>query len=275
MEPPGRDWPAQLSEIVNANGTRRYEVINAAFPGRGLRSNIVHLEERVLKFHPDIVILYSAMYPYMNPKFQEYREKKAQRTPVKQAKISGFSLQPRIVSKIKQLVKGLLPRTLLEKYQEYVGLSKLRAARAQHAYEYLVDDVSAIELEPLKKDLRDFHNLCTAHGVQLILATHASHLTERNVVNGWRWTPYFTEESFKNADARLNRVLVEFANENCLPSVDIAGIVPKDDAHMEDFTHFTESGATMAAEAFAEKVLSLDRQGSGLLRRGVCMGQEH
>ena len=267
MEQPGYEWPAQLSMVLNAKGTKHYEVINAAFPGRGLHSSIFHLEKRVMKFHPDIVILYSALYSYMNPRLQENREKSEQAEQSKpdnsEEKGLDISLRPRILSKIKQLIKGLLPKPLLWKYQEYVGLSMLRDARAERTYDYFVDDASPINLQIMKEDLNGFQSLCEKNNAQLIIATHASYMTRRNLIGAWRFMPYFTEEGFRKADMRLNEKLVEFAKENNILYVDIADLVPKDEAHMADFTHFTDAGSEIVAKAFAQAIFSLDAEKSG------------
>ena len=75
-ETPRHEWPAQLSDILDAYKKGCYEVINTALPGRRLQSNTVHLKERVLRFKPDIVIFYPSGLYYMDPDFKQRSMKK-------------------------------------------------------------------------------------------------------------------------------------------------------------------------------------------------------
>ena len=271
FEEPGHAWPAQLSSILNSQGEGRYEVMNTSIPGRLLRSNIVHLRERVLKFQPDVVILYQGAFNYMDPGFKNPSEEKPRsaRNNVVRAEESRFSMELRIKSKARDIIKSIIPDFLRNRYRKYSGMKKLHQARAIKGYSQLIDKVPTDRLQALHEELETFYDLCRANNSQLILSTIAFDLSEEKMIEAWRFSPYLSEKGFTEGADTLNQAIVEFAEDRQIVCVDVAGRVPKDDLHMGDYVHLTNEGAQIVAEAFAEAILSPELQADEISRKSL------
>ena len=261
-ERPGGEWPAQLADILRSSEGSPYEVMNTAFPGRLLRSNIVHLKERVLKFKPDIVILYQLNFSYMDPKFEPRRTERPQSvsTRISRAGVKRPSLSLRVKPKIRECIKKITPTALQERYRRYKGLKQLREIRIMRGYTQLVDTASPSRLQLMKEDMEIFHDLCKTHDAELVVGTSAVCLTEENMIEGWRYMPYLTEQGFTEGAPKFNQALAELADEKQFTCVDIATLVPSDNVHMADYVHFADKGARIVAQAFAEAVFAMEHQ---------------
>jgi len=258
-ESAGGEWPAQLQQALDRRQPGRYEVINTALAGYLLSSNTVNLERRILRFSPDVVILYQSFFDYLNP---HGRPATVQGTavsgrPASENSIDVFSLKPRSVRKAKPMIKSLVPQPILRKYQIWRAMDLLGQVRKQRGYDVPIDEVSPERLDELKKDLHKFERLCTDADATVVVATHAYYWNEYTIAEAWRYMPYLTREGLVSAGRVLNQWLREVAAENQIVCVDIARTVPANHANFVDYAHFTDAGAKRAAEAFAEAVLAL------------------
>jgi hypothetical protein len=61
-ESPGKEWPAQLGTMLKSQG--QFEVINASVAGLTLKNYLLYFEKYVLKFEPDVVILFVNPFYY-------------------------------------------------------------------------------------------------------------------------------------------------------------------------------------------------------------------
>jgi hypothetical protein len=256
-ETSGGEWPAQLSEILNTYKNGYYSVINTALPGRRLRTNIIHVRERVLRFKPDIIILFPPGLHYMDPDFKINAKKQTNniKTSAKQ-----FSIHSRVKPKIRQCIKGFVPNNLRKSIARYEGMKKLYNTLKIKGYDPFVDEISSTQQQRFKKTLDDFYNLCIDHNIKLILGTIAYYLNEDNIIEAWRYYPYLTKKGFKEGVRIINQIIIEFSEEKQIPYVDISKLVPKNDLYMGDYIHFTDKGAKIVAQAFAIAVSNVDLQ---------------
>jgi lysophospholipase L1-like esterase len=247
------EWPAQLAKILDTNKRVSYEVINTSLPGRRLKANITHLRKRVLRLNPDIVIFIPFGLHYMDPDFKKHSMKKRKKV---KSDSNSFSISSRLKPKIRQSIKHFVPDSLRKSVARYEGLSKLRKKLDEKGYAPFVDTISSDQLQLCKKDLETFYNICMDNKVKLILGTVALHLSEKNLIEAWRYYPFLTKNGFKEGDKKINQMIKTFSEEKQIPYVDLANLVPKDDLHLGDYIHYTDKGAEIVAKAFADAIFS-------------------
>jgi lysophospholipase L1-like esterase len=113
-----------------------------------------------------------------------------------------------------------------------------------------------------REHLEKFINISKKDGTRVILATHANRFrgisTERDdkyMVSWIRFYPRASAESLLDMEKKANQVMRELVVKHNIIVVDLEKSVGKDPQQYADFSHFTDSGAALAANAIKDSIL--------------------
>lgn len=105
-------------------------------------------------------------------------------------------------------------------------------------------------VETERRNVEHLIHLCQANGIQIVLSTYAYHL-------------YGAEgreprmHKYQEGVGLENEVLRDLATRHQIPLVDIAALIPDDDAYFLDAVHFTPLGMQFLADQFAGRIAEL------------------
>jgi hypothetical protein len=250
-ETPGKEFPAQLHELLNQWHPGRFEVINAAVPGLS-PPRILQLYVNWLgDFEPDLVIYY--------PSFSGYLMRNSP-TSVRfdgdeQALIRGFNF--RIMAKTATALKRFLPNEL----QTAIKKILIEQEVARHPADWVFNSLPPDRPRLFKRQLLELVHSIQNSGARVILATHAIGITnpisekEQQILIGWRKLyPHVAENTFLEMEQIGNDVIKQVAESTQSDFVEINGGLLKNRENFADHVHFTTAGAKAVAELMAKAV---------------------
>ncbi len=276
-EDPNMEWPAQLNAMLQHH--KRYEVINASVVGLGIEYFVPYLKKYVFHLRPDIVILYVNPYFYLggkimkkarrqnNPSSQNVTDKVSKKVKIK---ISD-RLKPRLLPKIKQAVKQRMPKALLRTYQVWDMSRQVRELEERDLKGKTPLDVVPKEyMESFELDMTSLVDFLKHHQIQVILSTYPTLATEENLkhhpeifLDARRFSIWLSFNGMMDASRRFNDVLRLVAEKTGVGLVDSSRIVPGNIQYFGDNVHYTNEGATLVAQGFADFILSDMSMASG------------
>jgi lysophospholipase L1-like esterase len=248
-ESPGKEYPAQLRELLAARLGRPVEVMNAGLPGMSLPRAVQFCERRLERLRPDLVLYYPTPAGYLDE--EPPALPRADREPRRERPM------PRLARRLPGALKTLLP----EAAQDALRRRELARAARGKPEGWLFREAPEERVALFERDLRALARAVKAAGVPLVLATHAHRfrepLTEPEArhLRAWRrFYPRAEETVILRMEARANAAIRLVAAEEGAALADLAAAVPPEPANFHDFAHFTDQGARLAAEAFAGTV---------------------
>ena len=261
-ESPGNDVTSQLRKILESSAPGRFEVVNLATPGMSI-PRIVELYERwIRKFNFDIILYYPSPAMYLDSEAPVFRKS----VPGKSEHVSAsdsYGWNLRLPGKTWEMFRERLPARLQVELKWY----QIERQRRKFPKEWVWERYAPQERVTIfREHLLDLINMVQQDGIRVILATHANRFrdisTERNGKHlvGWiRFYPRASGESILDMERKANRAILELRVKHNISVVDVEMSVGKDPARYADFSHFTDSGAALAAEAMKDLIFSLYR----------------
>jgi len=117
-----------------------------------------------------------------------------------------------------------------------------------------------------REHLAELINMSKKYRTRMILSTHANRFRDvmaerygKHMVGWIRFYPRASGESLLDMEQKANQVIRELGEKHNITVVDVEMSVGKDPTRYADFSHFTDSGAAMAAEAMKDSILSIYR----------------
>jgi hypothetical protein len=276
-ESPGKEFPRQLEDTLNrwlasracgAPPPPRFEVLNAALPGMSLPTIEQDVRNRVRRFGADFIVLYPTPAQYLND-----NPPRAARpdSSASQPELSARqALRPRILKRVRDQVKAILP----EFVKTWMRRRETEAYVRSKPPEWRFTAVPSDRLAQYGADLRTLIGTIRSTGAEPIVATHANAFMQpgfnnRHLLLAWeRFYPRAPGPVIIAFDSAARRVTLDAALDSAAPVVDIAGRVSaSSESLFSDFSHFTDHGAAMIAEALAPTLLSVAES------HGVCGSQ--
>lgn len=257
----GKEWPRQLEGRLKQSGVD-VEVINAALAGMSLPQRIRHLEKRVLRFRPDVVVfmLEYGSYAGLTPERLEMLRRSPGVLPDRTGLAEGVTTL-RVISRLRDELLPKLPRLI----KETIGSSErriklaIRERELGSKYRTFVH-VMPFEISILREDLNLLAATANSAGAKLVLVSPAMWFTERNFSVTYLSWPYIDESWWQEAKALLPPVVREFAESHKLEYLDLSEMVKGHEAQwMEDMLHFNERGAEQVSSQVARAVLDSQR----------------
>jgi lysophospholipase L1-like esterase len=258
-ESANKEWPRQLESFLTKSGMEA-EVINAALAGMSLPQRTRHLENRLVRFSPDVVVfmLEYGSYAGLTPEKIGLRRASPGTLPERKGLVDGLK-SLRTVSRLKDILVPKLP----EPVQEAIGNMErrfkleLRQHELGPRYRSLVH-VQPFEVEAFTLDLEELYESANAAGIKLVFLSPAMWFTERNIATTYLSWPFVDESWWREAKATLPVVARQFAAAHHVPFLDLSDVVEGHEADwMKDMLHFNDLGA----EQVSQRVASLIRNG--------------
>ncbi len=264
-ESPGKEFPRQLEDTLNArlaNRCRaapplRFEVLNAALPGMSLPTVEQGVRSRVRRLGADFIILYPTPASYLNdePPF-----------PVRPDSSGGSahpsrvrSLYPRFAGRVRDQVKAVLPEPVKTWMRRRETNTYVRAKPSGWRFTSIPSD----RLAQYDRDLRAVIGTIRSVGAVPVVSTHANAFmqpgfTDRHLLAAWeKFYPRATGAVIVAFDSAAQGVTLDAASDSAVAVVDIARRVSVSSgaAVFSDFSHFTDEGAALVADALASALL--------------------
>jgi len=251
-ESKGKEFPAQMQQNLNSKTNQRFQIINAAAVGMTLPTN-THLYKKYLKyFKPDIIILYPSLAFYLDIRPPSIRVRN-QSSPAPNDKP-----ELRIKNKTRRQLKRFIP----QKWQTYIRQLQIKRALLTHPSDWVWDTIPNERSKLFHEHLREFITSVTKDGVKVIIATHANRFGKKitdkdfDYLIAWRkFYPRASERCLLTLKPICNRIIRETSFELKFHFIDIDSLLSTDEQCFADFSHFTDRGASLVAEAMTEMIL--------------------
>jgi len=262
-ETPGSDWPAQLRDMLSISG--HFQVINASVAGLLLKEYVGYIDKYVLKFQPDIILLYINPFGYAIgvDKFDNRQDSLEPQVRTNQTKpkfsFKSISIHLRIVSKIKQAIRNALPPAILRSYR-LMNMKKqikwLESARLNGNNP--IDAVSQDSLDRFSTDLEELLEFLNNQHVQVVLTSYPVLISSSNIeeyleifLDHRRFYVELSLLGIIDASHKFNEMIRNMALKHNVTFIDNNNKVPKNTRYFADNVHYTDAGATIIAENFA------------------------
>jgi lysophospholipase L1-like esterase len=250
FEPPGKEYPSQLTERLNHHDGR-FEVVNAAVAGLTLRGIIRLWDGWASRFDPRIVLVYPTPAFYLGERPPDYPG------PPGKMNTPPSRWAPRIVDRARDRFE----------YPAFIQRHRVRralAARTQNRpADWFFHSVPADRLDRFKEDLRALVLRIEREGADVILLTHATAFhdppltDEIDALDAWHSVrPKAAGSILLTFEAAARKATLEVAAECDVSVVDAAAhLGGRRQWFADDFLHFNQDGARVVAELIAGDIL--------------------
>jgi lysophospholipase L1-like esterase len=251
-ESPDREWPRRLEEMLNQDtSARRYEVIDSAYPGMSIATNLRRLPQTLSTLNPKMVVIYPSYTPYIEINHPLDLQAESTTKPVPPRK---DHFEWRIGGRFDTLMKDSLPESVQSRLRAW---QIKRAARAGETMDRLPDQ----NVQAFQADLDALTQQLHSQGVQVVLVTHANRFgsnvnpDERPFLIAWRkFFPTLKEGGFLDMEHRMSDAVRQVGAARGVPVVDAASLVAPGKTNFVEFVHFTDAGATALASAVSAEI---------------------
>lgn len=230
-------YPICLKEALDKRmGDYRHEVLNCGMGGWTSAEILINFALHLIDLKPDVVVFYHGLND-LEPSLT---------TPF----VSDYSHSRKNLAAIYGRIKiaSYLPNPSWWKSyvclkRELLGLGNIRhdLLRSVRVKRPGIDN-PFMGLDAERRNIRHLIHLCQMNQIQIILSTYTYHLYDgvRDNRKALR---------FKEGVQEENEMLRELAEQHGLPLVDIAALIPDDDAYFLDTVHFTPLGMQFVADS--------------------------
>jgi hypothetical protein len=262
-ESPEKEWPSQLAKMMEGNDP--FEIVNAAVVGLGLWKYVPYLRKYVLPLDPNIVILYANPFAYGvgADAFDRRQAAGGNGTDGKEKKrkisLGIFLSYWRIIPKIKESVRGLLPHEVLRSYRLYSvkkRIAEIESVRLNG--KEVLDQAPEESMVRFKQDLKRVVRFLQERDIEVVLTTYPVLLCEDNMEDYSEMflnhRVFYIELSLAgilDVSRKADEVIEEVASESGTGFIDMGRIVPKNAEYFADNVHYTDRGAELVASKFA------------------------
>lgn len=249
-ESPHCEFPAQLGDLLGDDT----EVVNTAIVGMTVASMINYWQHYVVRFTPDVVLIYPSTQFYLA------NDPPMRRSVAWQATLATPEDEHiRLTSRYLERLQDQFEKPTF--VQKYLDARTVTQAIAGKPADWMFATVPMQRIELLERDLSELVHLIRQSGAQPILLTHAVRTahppstSDIELLEAARvHFPRATAMVISDFEAVAARSVVELAAREDVPVIDIATRVG---GHAEDFAdlvHFTDVGATAVAREIAARL---------------------
>jgi hypothetical protein len=266
----GQEFPRQLEVRLNAFGSERYQVVNAAFPGERLEYTLATLPGILRRVRPTYAVLYPSTFNvFWTP--QRWRELYPNPAALDPPTEQWGAL--RIRARLRTLVRGALMPGLASWLSRRAGTERNRQPSVQPTSHLPEANIAAFRdaLDQAMTTLR-------AAGVRPVLVTHAtrygpndSYDDEAQLTAFVTFYPMLTKEGLFDAERRMNAVIRNEARRFDVPLVDAANLIPPGPVDFFDSFHFTDAGSARMASLLTDEIRSLQTRSNRSSTRSVAV----
>jgi hypothetical protein len=255
-ESPGNDFSAVLTNDLRSAGC--FEVINGSMAGMSLSSILHYWNSYLVRFRPDIVIVYPS--PDINVQVYLQQQSAPKHTP---APVQPADPVPAIHSRLLDYLHGFIhvPQAI-DDWRTRRAIAKESRA---HPSNWQILHVPRSVVDGYGTQLQALVDPITASGAQAIFITHALRVTSNSPTTDphaalWLQAlgPRVSFDAWLEFNRLANARLEDFAHSRHLAVVDLDQLLTGCRACFVDAAHFTDMGAKRAADTATRAVLSLD-----------------
>jgi hypothetical protein len=253
------EWPAQLAKLLEEDG--HFEVINASVVGMGLEHYRAYIERYVLKFRPDFMILVINPYFYFGSAYREGQNpnravglNQELGQPIKN---KNYDFQFRVITKIKNSIKRILPGQILRNYQIYNMEKEVQISRNKLKISTLVDDVDEKILLEFWRNTEKIVDFIESNGIKVLLCSYPALINESNknlypeiFFDGMRFNPELSLKGMICVLGRFNSAIQALSESRNIYFVDNYKKLPQAIENFGDNVHYTNLGAEIIAQNF-------------------------
>jgi lysophospholipase L1-like esterase len=245
----GNEWPRVLErELDQQSANKKFEVVNAAYPGMSVPSILRRAPYTEQTLHPQLAVIY--------PSFTSYIEDdNSAPAPIQAPPESHHHVELRIASIIQTGLKSHLP----EKVQTWMREKEIERAEKSHP---AMTSVPQPLVDKFQSDLDQLVRALQQGNTKVILVTHATRFSDpltvedRNYLIMWRrFYPQLSEGALIDMERRMNQALRDVGAREGVPVVDAEKQIPPGGQNFQEFSHFTDHGANELATLVEKEVL--------------------
>ena len=257
-----------LEKMLNSYYTdKKFEVMNAGAEDYTTEHSIIQYMFKIKDFQPDLIIMYHGindMTASCTPNYNSYGEYKSdysnKYSTLYNMVINYFKPKPIVILLSYDFVRHFLVSSLysdiLNPFRTYNG--NLPDPSDKPA------PMDFPSIESYKRNLQDMINVTKADGVKLILGDQPSLFNKKlNLALQWQVqricvknNAYPNIDSITNGLNNFNNAAKTIAEENNIPFVDIASMLPKNLNYFWDIVHFKANSNKIVAQAFFDSIVS-------------------
>lgn len=256
-ETAGKEWPRQLEALLRQSGVDA-EVVNAAMAGMSLPQRIRHLEKRLLRFSPDVVVFMLEYGSYAGLTAEKVRVQREHPSVLPDPKgiVEGIK-SLRTTGRLQDIVLPKLPAPIQAAIGNVGRTLKLEMRKRELGSKYRsYVHVMPFEVEAFTHDLEELSTVASAAGVTVVFLSPAMWFTDRNLSITYLSWPFLDESWWREAQDALSKVAREFAVQRDIDYIDLFELVRGHEHEwMTDMLHFNDRGAEQVAKRVAEQIM--------------------
>jgi lysophospholipase L1-like esterase len=258
-ESPGCDVTSLVRKLLERSAPGRFEVVNLSTPGMSIPRIVELYEKWIRKFDFDAILYYPSPAMYLDTEAPSFRRSvPGNPESVSASDSHGWNL--RLPGKTWDMLRERLPNRLQLDLKWYQIEKKRRQFPKEWVWEHHAPQG---RVTIFREHLEEFIKISKQDGTRVVLATHANRFRDistekhgKHIVAWNRYYPRASGESILDMEQKANQVIRELGVKYNIIVVDVEKSVGKDPHQYADFTHFTDSGAALAAEAMKDSILS-------------------
>jgi len=262
-ESPRQEWPNQLKNMLKEDN--HFEVINTSVVGLPLKKYHRYIEKYVLKLTPDMIILFINPFDYAVGTEKFAKRQNISQKEIKEGlrrKISDFKKiisNIRILPKLKQVFKKVIPNQVLRRYQIWDlkrQLNDLERRRLDGSKP--INAISNESLEGFRNDLEELIQFLRHQKIEVILGSYPVMISPENLdkhleifLDHRRFYVELSLQGIIDASVKFNEVIESVADEYLIGFIDNNAAISKNTEYFADNVHYTDEGARLVALNFA------------------------
>lgn len=234
-------YPSQLEKILNRRyRDRTFEVINAGVPGYTTAESLINFQFRALEYDPDMIIVYNA-----------YNDLKVNH--VEGCRNGDYDCWRRMNGEADDK-----PVWYYSRFFRFI-VNKFGDRETQR-----YDNITSGGVESYRRNLRSLIGMAEKNNVKVVLSTMDHTVTETNLENRperlksvRKFLPQLSYEGIRNGMETYNGVVRNVAESQNVSLVDNERKIPSTFEYHTDHVHFTDRGARLLAENFADEIVNI------------------
>lgn len=269
-ESPGREYPRQLEDTLNARlrrgacvapAPKRFEVLNAAFAGMAMPTIDQDVRNRLRRFRPAMVVIYPTPAQYLEDETPFPAKPDSSGRAVTPSLLDR--LRPRFAFRLREQIKQILPMFIQTRLRAIQTRLVLRA----HAPGWRFDGIPSDRLARYNADLRHLIGSIRKIGAIPVLVTHGNIFRghgkpDPDMQTSWeKFYPRATGSAIIALDSVARDVTLEIGADSGVVTVDAAQrLAAAPVSIFADFVHFTDAGASIMADTVSGGILHAAQQ---------------
>ena len=233
-------YPLELEKLLKQSVSKKIEVNNFGQGGYNSADLLIRFALQVIETKPDMIVIYHGyndISSYLTPNFEPdyYHSKK---------NLAENYWKFGLAAKIPIVPLNFL-NFLLERWTPASAGNSLLKNVSKGEIDLSIDPTEG--LRTYKRNLKHIIDLCARNEICVVLSTYC-HFLYTDI----------EEEPIHQLYAKIvceeNIIMKELADENRLPLVDNASLVPPDEKYYVDSVHFTPEGMKLVAKNIANDI---------------------